>query len=237
MSDHLVRAISDDVGLRRESVVDSVSLPMWLARLHRSLPAGAVVELSIDGELPISFDHLIEGAGFHGIGPELTRERTLPDFVGPSMKILVCGLNPSLNSADSGVNFVTNGNRFWPAAIAAGVVTSDRKPSDALADDRVGFTDLVKRATPRAGEITSAEFRAGVTRIERLIKWLEPKAIVMVGLGGWRGGRDRQAKAGWQAETLGGRPVYVMPNTSGVNTHSSLEALTDHFRAVVAGPK
>lgn len=236
MTEHLVKAICDDVGLRRESVVDSSSLPMWLARLHRSIPAGSIVELSIKGILPISAEHLIEGAGFVGTGPEFTRERTLPDFVGPGMKALICGLNPSLNAADAGVGFVTSSNRFWPAAQSAGIISSDRNPSEALADDRVGFTDLVKRATPRAGEITKAEFRAGVTRLERLTKWLEPKAIVMVGLTGWRGGRDRAANAGWQDETLGGRPIYLMPNTSGINTHVTLEGLTEHFRSVLSGP-
>lgn len=236
MNDHLVKAISDDVGLRRESVVNDVGLPMWLARLHQSLPVGAVVNLSIDGKLPISYEHLIEGAGFRGSGSELIRERTLPDFLGPSMSVLICGLNPSLHASDAGVGFVTNGNRFWPAALAAGVVTSDRSPAEALSNDRVGFTDLVKRATPRADEITSAEFRAGVSRLERLTKWLEPKVIVMVGLSGWRGGQNRKAIAGWQNETLGERPIYVMPNTSGINTHASLDQLTDHFRSVKAGP-
>lgn len=209
---------------------------MWLAKLHLSLPAQSVVQLTISGDLPISHDHLIEGAGFHGNGPEYVRERSLPDFVAPGMKLLICGLNPSLNAADAGVGFVTPGNRFWPAAIEAGVVTTDRKPTEALAQNRVGFTDLVKRATPRADSITTAEFRAGVTRLERLAKWLEPEAIVMLGLGGWRGGRNRKAIAGWQSETLGGRPIYVMPNTSGVNTHISLDGLVEHFQIVSHGP-
>ncbi len=231
MSDHLVKASSDDIGLRRESVVDSTGLPMWLARLHRSIPAESTVHIKIEGELPLSSDHLIEGAGFSGTGSEYIRQRTLPDFVGPGMKMLICGLNPSIAAADAGVGFVTKTNRFWPAALAAGIVSSDRDPSRALTDDRIGFTDLVKRATPRADEITSAEFRAGVSRLEHLVKWLEPRAIVMVGLSGWRGGRDRQAKAGWQTETLAGQPIYIMPNTSGINTHITLDGLTNHFRA------
>ncbi len=236
MTDHRVQAVCDEVGLRRESSIASTELPMWLAKLHLSLPAQSVVQLSISGDLPISHDHLIEGAGFHGNGPEYVRERSLPDFVAPGMKLLICGLNPSLNAADAGVGFVTPGNRFWPAAIEAGVVTSDRKPAEALAQNRVGFTDLVKRATPRADSITTAEFRAGVTRLERLAKWLEPEVIVMLGLGGWRGGRNRKAVAGWQSETLGGRPIYVMPNTSGVNTHISLDGLIEHFQIINNGP-
>ncbi len=209
---------------------------MWLARLHKSLPDQSVVQITIEGALPISCEQLMEGAGFHGTGSEYVRQRTLPDIIGPSMRVLICGLNPSLNAADAGVGFVTAGNRFWPAAQAAGIVTSDRQPAEALATDRVGFTDLVKRATPRADEVTVAEFRAGVTRLERLSKWLEPEVIVMVGLGGWRGGQNRKAKAGWQTETLGGRPVYIMPNTSGINTHISLEGLTKHFLTVAQGP-
>ena len=34
----------------------------------------------------------------------------------------MCGLNPSLYAADAGVGFARPGNRFWPAALAAGIV-------------------------------------------------------------------------------------------------------------------
>jgi TDG/mug DNA glycosylase family protein len=46
------------------------------------------------------------------------RARTLPDTVGPGMRLLVCGLNPSLFAADAGVGYARPGNRFWPAARA-----------------------------------------------------------------------------------------------------------------------
>ncbi len=39
----------------------------------------------------------------------------------------------------------------------------------------------------------------------------------MVGLAGWRAAVDRKAVAGVQPEPFGGRPVYVMPSTSGLN--------------------
>ena len=44
------------------------------------------------------------------------RARTLPDVVGPGMRLLVVGLNPSIYSADVGVGYARPGNRFWPAA-------------------------------------------------------------------------------------------------------------------------
>lgn len=158
------------------------------------------------------------------------RARTLPDTVGAGMRLLVCGLNPSVHAADAGVGFVTPGNRFWPAALEAGLVSRDRDPRHALQAHGVGMTDLVKRATPRADALTRAEYGAGVERLDRLCAWLQPAAVCAVGLAGWRAAVDRKAVAGWQPSTLGGRPVYVMPSTSGLNAATSLATLTDHLR-------
>ena len=58
------------------------------------------------------------------------RARTLPDTVGPDMRLLVCGLNPSVYAADAGAGFARPGNRFWPAALAAGLVSTDRDPAE-----------------------------------------------------------------------------------------------------------
>ncbi len=235
-SSHLVKAASDEVGLRRESSVETGDIPMWLARVHRSLPVGASVRLSISGDLPVPHDDLLEGAGFRSVGPTAVRLQSLPDTVRPRMKLLICGLNPGHYSAEAGVNFARKGNRFWPAAIAAGIVSEDRAIDRALSDHGVGFTDLAKRASVRADEITMAEFRTGASRVERLVAWTKPEVLVVVGLGGWRLGVNRQAQIGWQSELHGSRPVYLMPNTSGLNTRSSLESLTEHLRAAQAGP-
>ena len=162
------------------------------------------------------------------------RERTLPDTVGAGMRLLVCGLNPSVYSADVGTGFARPGNRYWPAALAAGLVSRDRDTRHALVAHGIGMTDLVKRATPRADELTTDEYRAGVERVERLVRWLQPGAVVMVGLAGWRAAVDRKAVAGIQPEPFGDRPVYVMPSTSGLNASSRLDDLTDHLRQAAA---
>jgi len=162
------------------------------------------------------------------------RARTLADRVGPGMRLLVCGLNPSLFAADAGVEFARPGNRFWPSALAAGLVSRDRDPDHALRVHGVGFTDLVKRASPGADELTGDELRAGVARVERLCAWLRPRALCLLGLAGWRAAVDRRAVAGPQERRLGGVPVYVMPNPSGRNAHATPAALVDHLRAAVA---
>src|SRR3989442_1220964 len=84
-----------------------------------------------------------EGLGGGRVLVDARRDRTLPDFVGPGMRLLVCGLNPSLVAADAGFGYAGATNRFWPVAVAAGVVTRPRDPLAALAEDGLGMTDLV----------------------------------------------------------------------------------------------
>ena len=162
------------------------------------------------------------------------RARTLPDTVGPDMRLLICGLNPSVYAADAGAGFARPGNRFWPAALAAGLVSADRDPRRALIDHGVGMTDLVKRATPRADALTADEYRRGLDRLSWLTGWLKPAAVCFVGLAGWRAAVDRKARAGPQSQELGGRPVYVMPSTSGAAAGYQLPDYVSHLQQAAA---
>lgn len=258
---------------------DGADLPMALAEVHRVVPVGDQLELTVcaaqeltptpeaavdaapGDDLPNRWftwwqpDHLgtvVEAAGFavddltvvpaqqQDAHPRIeitaTSERALPDHVGPGMRLLCCGLNPSLHAAEAGVGYVTGSNRFWKAMAAAGLATADRDPRHLLLHDHIGMTDLVKRATPRADELTTAEYRTGVERLDALCSWLRPAAVAVVGFAGWRAAVDRRATAGWQARTLGPSPVYVLPSTSGLNAGTSLDDLVGHLRAAAAGP-
>jgi double-stranded uracil-DNA glycosylase len=238
-------------------------LPLALAQLHRATAADAPIAISMKrGEYegnallndsfpgrffacwePEPLAEVVEGAGFVLTSSEADEEwthlhgrraRTLPDYVAPELKVLVCGLNPSLPAADAGVGYAGPGNRFWPAALAAGLVTHDRDPRLALRDDRMGMTDLVKRATVGAAELRPDEYRAGAARVERIVRWLEPAVVCFVGLAGYRVAVDRRAEPGVQEQSFGGAVTYVMPSTSGLNTGTSLAELTDHLRAALA---
>jgi TDG/mug DNA glycosylase family protein len=243
-------------------------LPMALAGVHRALPVGGLLDVTmfsgdggtrsgVDDDFPGRWftwwqpDRLrdvLVGAGFEVDELAVTAERreherlvararrarTLPDTVGPGMRLLVCGLNPSLYAADAGLGFARPGNRFWPAALAAGVVSEDRDPDHALRHHAVGMTDLVKRATVAAAGLSTAEYRAGFARAERLAAWLRPQVVCFVGLAGWRAAVDRRAQPGVQATTLGGASVYLMPSTSGLNARTPLSELTAHLRAAAA---
>jgi len=222
-------------------------LPLILADLHFSLSPGdeLVTHLSARPSLDWSRQRamdLVIGAGFLSCGKvtkkssgfvlRLKRIRSLSDTVGPDMRVLMVGLNPSPYSADSGIGYGRPGNRFWPAALKAGLVSIDRDPRHALSHHGVGMTDLVRRTTARADEVERAEFEAGFERVQRLVTWLRPKVCCFIGLGGWRQVVDRKAVAGWQTNSVGGSSVYVMPHTSGLNAHSRLEDLVEHLLAV-----
>lgn len=198
-------------------------------------------------------DHLravVEAAGFEVIALELhghqvrsvrieitaVARRALPDHVGPDLRLLCCGLNPSLHAADAGVGYVTGSNRFWRAMASAGLATRDRDPRHLARVDRIGMTDLVKRPTARADKLSATEYREGVVRLEALCRWLRPGALAVVGLAGWRAAVDRRAAVGWQPDRLGGVPVYVLPSTSGLNARVSLDDLAHHLRTAAAGP-
>lgn len=247
--------------------VPRASLPLALAHLHWSMAVGAPLCLvsqrgatesvtGPDDEFPGRFfacwepgplrDVLI-GAGFDvesvdEDGDQVVawarRARTLPDTVGAGMRLLVCGLNPAIYAADRGAGFARRSNRFWPAMIAAGVVSADRAwdPFHLLAACGIGMTDLVKRATVAAAELSVDEYRAGVERVSRLVSWLRPGAVLFVGLDGWRRVIDRRAVPGWQPGGFGGVPAYVMPSTSGLNASSQLPDLVAHLRAATDPP-
>lgn len=158
------------------------------------------------------------------------RALTLPDLVGPGLRLLICGLNPSIYSAERGIAFARPGNRFWPAMKAAGLIDRERDPLHAF-ERGIGLTDIVKRASASADELTSAEYSAGLERIERVVRLHRPAAVCFVGLDGWRRAIDRRAQPGWQAGRFGGRPVYLMPSTSGRNARTPPGELAAHLRA------
>jgi double-stranded uracil-DNA glycosylase len=184
---------------------------------------------------------LLQGAGFEAVRVQRVenefwlwvtarRARSLPDLVGPGLRLLICGLNPSLYSADRGIPFARPGNRFWAAARAAGLIVRERDPLDAVRRG-VGMTDLVKRATASAAELRKDEYESGLRRVEALGHRYAPRAICFVGLDGWRQAVDRRAQPGWLPHGFGGRPAYLMPSTSGRNARVPVSELAAHLRA------
>lgn len=217
------------------------AVPASLAQWHRDHAVGDEMVVRGQWHGPIPFETIVAGAGsvivdaVTGLGRAqwtLRRERTLADLIGPRLAVLMVGLNPSVVAADAGVGFVGASNRFWPAAVEAGLVPLDRDPWAAFTRAAVGFTDLVKRASPRAGELTTAELRAGAARIRALVGWFAPKLVCFAGVTGYRAALDRTADLGLQPEPMGDALVYLMLNPSGANAHATRADLVADFRRI-----
>jgi hypothetical protein len=87
--------------------------------------------------------------------------RSIPDVVGPGLRVLFCGINPSLYSAAVGHHFARPGNRFWPTLHAAGFTERLLSPFEdaTLLERGYGLTNLVRRATATADEFDERRTR------------------------------------------------------------------------------
>ena len=151
-------------------------------------------------------------------------------MIAPGLDVLFCGINPSLLSAERGHHFARPGNRFWPALHGAGFTPRPFTPYEdrELPRHGVGITNVVDRPTRAAAELTAAELRRGAEALAALVAEFQPRVLAVVGLQAWRTGFGvKDAGVGLQERTVGGRPAWVLPNTSGLNAHYQLP---DHVR-------
>jgi TDG/mug DNA glycosylase family protein len=158
--------------------------------------------------------------------------KPVPDVLGPDLDVLFCGINPSLASAAAGHHFARPGNRFWPALHASGFTPRRFEPAEdgLLPALGLGITNVVDRPTRAAAELSDAELHAGFAALEALVARIRPRVLAMVGIGAWRVvSGDRRAGVGLQGRTVGARPVWVLPNPSGLNATHQLPELARLF--------
>jgi TDG/mug DNA glycosylase family protein len=152
--------------------------------------------------------------------------------VAPGLDVVFCGINPGLESARRGHNFARPGNRFWPALHGAGFTPWLLAPEEdrLLPQWGIGMTNVVDRASRGAAELSRDELRSGARAVEELVRAYGPRVLAVVGLGAYRIGFGRpKAGLGLQPDEVGGRPVWVLPNPSGLNAHYQLPDLVRLF--------
>lgn len=167
---------------------------------------------------------------------------TLPDYLKPGLKLVFVGINPSLYSAQRGQYFARKANRFWPAFNAAGFVPIELMAAtgERALDYGIGFTDVVKRATPQAAELTSAEFREGVAQLEVKLQKCRPAFICFNGLTGYKqylrftGPKAPVPTLGLQPRRVAGAGVFVIPSTSPANAAVPLASIVAQLRELKA---
>lgn len=163
---------------------------------------------------------------------------TVPDLVGPGVRLLFVGINPGLWTAATQTHFAHPGNRFYPALLAAGIIEQaiDRgtgmtdEDRAALIDRGVGITNIVGRATAKASELTSEELRAGGERLRGFVRELAPEVVAVAGITAYRTAFGHpQAVTGEQPESLEGARLFVVPNPSGLNAHETVQSLARSY--------
>jgi TDG/mug DNA glycosylase family protein len=160
------------------------------------------------------------------------RGKRVPDILAPNLRVLFCGINPSLYSAAVGHHFGRPGNRFWPALHAGGFTEHLLSPfqDGDLLHQGYGITNIVERATAAADELADDELQAGARRLTRKLRRFRPAFIAFLGITAYRiaYGRPR-AKLGRQEHTIARSGVWVLPNPSGLNAHHQLDDLARLF--------
>jgi TDG/mug DNA glycosylase family protein len=168
--------------------------------------------------------------------------KKVADVISPNLKVLFCGINPSLYSAAVRHHFARPGNRFWPTLHAAGFTQRLLSPFEEreLLRNGLGITNLVDRATASANELSTEELMAGAYRLERKIRRYRPAFIAFVGITAYRTAFSRpQASLGRQPEKISNSCIWILPNPSGLNAHFQLRGFARLFaqlrRAVESG--
>jgi TDG/mug DNA glycosylase family protein len=163
----------------------------------------------------------------------------VPDLIGPGLKLLIVGINPSILSAETGYHFAHPGNRFYPALREAGILPPDAstpaEAAPALVSRGVGISNLVPRPSVRADELTTAELRGGRARVETIVRTHGPRVVAVAGITAYRiAFGDPKAKAGRRPATIAGAQLWVVTNPSGLNAHATIATLAAAYREVAA---
>jgi double-stranded uracil-DNA glycosylase len=159
--------------------------------------------------------------------------KTVPDVIGPDLRVLFCGINPGLYTAAVGHHFARPGNRFWPALHRSGFTDSLLSPFEErrLLRLQIGITNVVARATAAAAELTKEDFIKGGGRLRAKVRRYRPRVVAVLGVGAYREAFARpKAVIGEQDERIGDARVWVLPNPSGLNANYQVNDLVKLFK-------
>ncbi len=163
---------------------------------------------------------------------------TLTDFLQPGLEIVFVGLNPSTFSVQAGHYFANPRNRFWAALNRSGLVGEELGPDrdHELARYGIGFTDVVKRPTPQASGLKSADYRLWAPVLRAKLEEFQPLIACFHGMTGYKAylkhgeGVNERPELGLQSRTIGETRIFVVPNPSPANAQYSLDDLVGWYK-------
>ena len=164
----------------------------------------------------------------------------LRDYLKPGLRVLFIGINPGLRSAEVGHHFAGHSNRFWKLLFDSGLVNIPLTYQDdwRLPEWRLGLTNIISRPSAGIDTLDPAEYRAGVSALERKIIRYQPLTVALLGVTIFRmlfpeeTNRGGSLDLGPTTSRLANTPVFLLPNPSGRNAHYSYDQMLRAFRTL-----
>lgn len=166
---------------------------------------------------------------------EAAAGQRVPDLIAEDLRVLFCGINPSLYSAVVGHHFARPGNRFWPTIHRAGFTERELKPSEEaeLLARGIGITNVFPKASASADALSPEDYRVGSAGLRRKLVRYRPRLLAFLGLGAYRIAAGRpDAVVGPQPAPFAGIVTWALPNPSGLNAHYQLPELVECYCAL-----
>jgi len=177
---------------------------------------------------------------------------TLPDYLATGLRLVLVGLNPGTYSVQKGHYYARSTNRFWPAfsrsrlslpirtALGRDILTPEDDAT--LLSFGIGFTDVVKRSSGNASELTSTDYQEWAPRLKGRLERYHPAVACFHGVTGYGaflrcaigepkphpqlgpqpltlGGPMSAANSVQQPQDQGTTRIFVVPNSSPANAH------------------
>jgi TDG/mug DNA glycosylase family protein len=162
----------------------------------------------------------------------------VPDIFGPGLRLVFCGINPGLRSAEARAHFANPRNDFWRLLAEAGFTPRQLDPSEqwSLLDLGFGLTNAAARTTRGSSDLRQADFAGSVERLDQIAAELRPEGIAFVGKAAYEGAFRERPELGLQDRRLVDTWLFVLPSTSPANAAVPYEerlwwftALHDHL--------
>ncbi len=164
---------------------------------------------------------------------------TLPDYLQTGLDLVFIGINPGLYSVRRGHYFARTTSRFWPAFSKSKLSAQMRRELELdhllpehdsqLPHFGIGLTDVVKRPSANASELTPADFATWIPVLVRKLRRYKPRVACFHGLTAYRPFHALAFKSavtrpilGPQPEQIGSTRLFVVPNPSPANAHFTL---------------
>lgn len=145
----------------------------------------------------------------------------LPDRIAAGMQVLISGDKPKPGgiSLKKGHYYADGSNKFWGLLYDSGLTSEALtwQDDEDLPRRGIGLTDLNK----------SDELGSGPPRLEALVRAFRPQSVAFNGKGVaedyvTQAGTRQRVEMGLQDWRIAGAEVFVLPSSSGVNTHLRL---------------